>query len=205
MGPLLFIAGLAIAICGLIALFKPLPSMGLGTRGKAGGAIAAGFALFVFSVSIPLDGSFVWQAALFGSGFALGSWSRGWKRVRPKRVTASPGKPLYPYSEPQTAPASSAARSSPISSAKPATKRRSSASVWSGQEAVDAVRRADEFLEGATRVQFTYCDADGVVTERDVILWTIEPERFMGLCADQRAERSFRKDRVLEWTGKSEA
>ena len=205
MGPLLFIVGLAIVISGLIAFFKPLPSIGLGTRGRAGAAIAAGFALFVFSVSVPLDGSFVWQAVLFGSGFALGSWSRGWKRARKKPLAAPPVDAFHPYSLRETAPARAAAMRSPSQAPTPAKNARPSASVWSGQAAVDAVRRADEFLEGAKRVQFTYCDADGVVTERDVILWTVEPERFMGLCADQRAERSFRKDRVLEWTGKSEA
>lgn len=205
MGPLLFIVAVAIIICGVIAVFKPMPSMGLGSRGKGGAAIASGFALLIFSVSIPLDGGFLWQAVLFGSGFALGSWSRGWRRTRKRSAAPPKTDTFHPYSLREQASARSADSGAPSPSATPSKSRRQSASLLSPQEAADAVRRADEFLEGATRVQFTYCDVDGVVTERDVILWTVAPERFDGLCVDQRAQRSFRKDRVLEWTGKSEA
>lgn len=48
-------------------------------------------------------------------------------------------------------------------------------------------------------VSISYADADGVVTEREVLNWSIEDRHLVGYCSLRKQVRTFRLDRVLEW------
>lgn len=46
---------------------------------------------------------------------------------------------------------------------------------------------------------FTYIDRDGVVTDRVITNWVSNGPHILGWCADRRATRTFRKDRIEDW------
>lgn len=48
-------------------------------------------------------------------------------------------------------------------------------------------------------LKFEYADLYGEVTIRSVTTWTEYEEYFSGHCSLRKAERSFRKDRVIAW------
>lgn len=52
---------------------------------------------------------------------------------------------------------------------------------------------------------FVYEDAQGNQTIRTVLAWIEERDYIIGWCNSARAERTFRKDRVLEWIDGSDA
>ena len=47
--------------------------------------------------------------------------------------------------------------------------------------------------------RFVYVDADGVVTEREIVNWRIVGPYISGYCTMRKASRDFRLDRVDEW------
>lgn len=57
--------------------------------------------------------------------------------------------------------------------------------------------RPDEDHGG--KIEFEYVDAQGEITDREIVNWAIEGDYLTGFCMDQRAVRTFRLDRVTEW------
>lgn len=52
--------------------------------------------------------------------------------------------------------------------------------------------------------RFTYADRDGVVTERQISNWRSYDAYIEGFCLNRREGRTFRKDRIAEWSSASE-
>jgi hypothetical protein len=75
---------------------------------------------------------------------------------------------------------------------KPARKRR------------ESVRRSRPATNRG-RLHFVYEDAEGNQSIRTVTRWREEDEYVIGWCQDAHDERTFRKDRVLEWIDGSDA
>lgn len=50
-----------------------------------------------------------------------------------------------------------------------------------------------------SELRFEYADTRGRISKRSVINWTEEGNYIEGWCIDQRAERTFRKDHILQW------
>ena len=48
-------------------------------------------------------------------------------------------------------------------------------------------------------IQFTYADADGVITDRQLVNWSRTSQQIEGFCLTRRSVRTFRMDRVIEW------
>lgn len=47
--------------------------------------------------------------------------------------------------------------------------------------------------------RFVYVDADGVVTDRQIVNWSIAGHFIEGFCLDRKQIRTFRLDRIDEW------
>ena len=54
-------------------------------------------------------------------------------------------------------------------------------------------------IRSGTKISILYCDAEGEITEREVIQWRLSPIHLSGFCLLANADRTFRVDRVLEW------
>lgn len=52
---------------------------------------------------------------------------------------------------------------------------------------------------GPLQLRFVYEDGSGMLTERRVSDWVEHGDRLTGFCEHSQAERTFRKDRILEW------
>lgn len=50
-------------------------------------------------------------------------------------------------------------------------------------------------------INFIYQDSEGNTTKRSVVLKSMDYEYFTGICLDRHAERTFKKDRVVEYLG----
>ncbi|GAA5099115.1 hypothetical protein [Wohlfahrtiimonas larvae] len=50
-------------------------------------------------------------------------------------------------------------------------------------------------------INFIYQDSEGNTTKRSVIIKSVDYEYFTGICLDRHAERTFKKDRVVEYLG----
>lgn len=48
--------------------------------------------------------------------------------------------------------------------------------------------------------RFTYADRDGVVTERQISNWRSAEAYIEGFCLNRREGRTFRKDRIEDWS-----
>lgn len=93
-----------------------------------------------------------------------------------ERGRAAPARPA------PTAPPSPAPRAP-----QRASRRRAPEQQW----------EVDDYGEEAT---FTYVDADGVVTDRTIVNWRSEGPYIRGICVQRRQSRTFRKDRIEDWS-----
>lgn len=86
------------------------------------------------------------------------------------------------------------ARSAPTAPPEPASRAPQRASR---RRAPEQQWEVDDYGEEAS---FTYVDADGVITDRTIVNWRSEGAYIRGICVQRQQSRTFRKDRIEDWS-----
>jgi len=63
----------------------------------------------------------------------------------------------------------------------------------------DKIRLGRKLASGTSLLMFEYSDVNGVVTDRSVTDWTEFRHHIRGYCLTACGDRTFRKDRVVDW------
>jgi hypothetical protein len=71
---------------------------------------------------------------------------------------------------------------------------------WIDDQQYKASISRDGFGEKGKWARFEYVDNDGVVTERSITMWEKRGAYIVGYDRSRKAERTFRQDRISDWT-----